>query len=96
MYAWRAPILSARGRGWLVMGSAPVEEMEAALEAGDLDVLHTPEAEEAREGLAMAISFFERAKGSATVQPNPDQEDLSPLVSERELVLPLRRSYKRP
>ena len=99
MDAWRAPILSARGRCWLVMGSAPVEEMEAALEAGDLDVLHTPEAEEAREGLAMAISFFERAKAQATDTimlttgadraeggPSP-RDDVSPLLAEALLVL---------
>ncbi|KAH9893646.1 hypothetical protein C8Q73DRAFT_746305 [Cubamyces lactineus] len=67
MDAWRGPILSARGRCWLVMGSAPVEEMEAALEAGNTEVLHSAEAEEAREGLAMAISFFERAKGQRAI-----------------------------
>ena len=50
MDAWRGPILSARGRCWLIMGSAPVEDMEAALEAGDTEVLHSAEAEEAREG----------------------------------------------
>ena len=97
MDAWRAPILSARGRCWLVMGSAPVEEMEAALEAGDLDVLHTPEAEEAREGLAMAISFFERAKAQATdttmsMSSAPGElggprDDVSPLLAEALLVL---------
>ena len=97
MDAWRAPILSARGRCWLVMGSAPVEEMEAALEAGDLDVLHTPEAEEAREGLAMAISFFERAKAQATdttmsMSSDPGElggprDDVSPLLAEALLVL---------
>ena len=27
-----------------------------------------------------AVTFFERAKGSATAKPNPEQEDLSPLV----------------
>lgn len=101
MDAWRAPILSARGRCWLVMGSAPVEEMETALEAGDLDVLHTPEAEEAREGLAMAISFFERAKaqaadsygygyGHGVAWGSADEgpgDDVSPLLAEALLVL---------
>ncbi|KAM5541295.1 hypothetical protein V8D89_004849, partial [Ganoderma adspersum] len=97
MDAWRAPILSARGRCWLVMGSAPVEEMEAALESGDLDVLHTPEAEEAREGLAMAISFFERAKAQGTdtvmsMSMGPGdhggpRDDVSPLLAEALLVL---------
>ncbi|KAI8985628.1 hypothetical protein BD414DRAFT_515406 [Trametes punicea] len=100
MDAWRGPILSARGRCWLVMGSAPVEEMESALEAGNTDVLHSAEAEEAREGLAMAISFFERAKGqralnlaaAARNESDPDAaagavDDVSPLLVEALLVL---------
>ena len=71
MDAWRAPILEARGRCWLVMGSAPVEEggMEERLERGESGVLHSEEAEEAREGLAMAVSFFERAKGAEESVP---------------------------
>ncbi|KAI0730410.1 hypothetical protein C8Q76DRAFT_613591 [Earliella scabrosa] len=98
MDAWRGPILCARGRCWLVMGSAPVEEMEAALEAGDTEILHSAEAEEAREGLAMAISFFERAKGQVPVHLSALQssgaaasgavmEDVSPLLAEALLVL---------
>ncbi|TFK81206.1 hypothetical protein K466DRAFT_502552 [Polyporus arcularius HHB13444] len=91
MDAWRGPILCARGRCWLVMGSAPVEEMEAALEAGDVEVLHSSEAEEAREGLAMAISFFERAKGQLTPAlvgaQAAQMEDVSPLLAEALLVL---------
>ncbi|KAI9070223.1 hypothetical protein FKP32DRAFT_1558336 [Trametes sanguinea] len=96
MDAWRGPILAARGRCWLVMGSAPVEDMEAALEAGHAEVLHSAEAEEAREGLAMAISFFERAKGQralylARSEADPDAEgavdDVSPLLVEALLVL---------
>ncbi|OSC96678.1 hypothetical protein PYCCODRAFT_1347963, partial [Trametes coccinea BRFM310] len=96
MDAWRGPILAARGRCWLVMGSAPVEDMEAALEAGNTEILHSAEAEEAREGLAMAISFFERAKGQralylARSEANPDAEgavdDVSPLLVEALLVL---------
>ncbi|KAI0351284.1 hypothetical protein OH77DRAFT_1411267 [Trametes cingulata] len=93
MDAWRGPILSARGRCWLVMGSAPVEDMEPALEAGDTDVLHSAEAEEAREGLAMAISFFERAKGQRAVPLSAEDaktgliDDVSPLLVEALLVL---------
>ncbi|KAI0693379.1 hypothetical protein C8T65DRAFT_760617 [Cerioporus squamosus] len=91
MDAWRGPILCARGRCWLVMGSAPVEEMESALEAGDVEVLHSSEAEEAREGLAMAISFFERAKGQLTPAlvgaQAAQMEDVSPLLAEALLVL---------
>ncbi|KAI0630441.1 hypothetical protein C8Q77DRAFT_1063255 [Trametes polyzona] len=97
MDAWRGPILSARGRCWLVMGSAPVEDMEAALEAGQTEVLHSAEAEDAREGLAMAISFFERAKGQRAITLARDAaegasgagavDDVSPLLVEALLVL---------
>ncbi|KAH9912096.1 uncharacterized protein BXZ73DRAFT_107642 [Epithele typhae] len=98
MDAWRAPILSARGRCWLVMGSAPVEDMESALERGDARVLHSAEAEEAREGLAMAVSFFERARGSslglgrtgpgqAAAAGGEGEEDVGPLLAEALLVL---------
>ncbi|KAI0676180.1 hypothetical protein C8Q78DRAFT_963187 [Trametes maxima] len=91
MDAWRRPILCARGRCWLVRGSAPVEDMEPALEAGDADVLHSAEAEDAREGLAMAISFFERAKaqradGDAGAEAG-GADDVSPLLAEALLVL---------
>ncbi|KAI0924171.1 hypothetical protein AcW1_006360 [Taiwanofungus camphoratus] len=78
MEAWRGPLTAARGRCWLVMGSAPVEELEHALESGQTDVLQSAEAEEAREGLTMAISFFERAKGSTSAPA----EDVSPLFAE--------------
>lgn len=57
MDSWRGPITSARGRCWLVMGSAPVEDMEIALENGDMEVLKGREAEDAREGLAMGEYF---------------------------------------
>ncbi|KAI0737278.1 hypothetical protein C8Q80DRAFT_325463 [Daedaleopsis nitida] len=91
MDAWRGPILCARGRCWLVMGSAPVEDMESLLEAGDTEVLHSAEAEEAREGLAMAISFFERAKGQLgfahAYETGQGMEDVSPLLAEALLVL---------
>ena len=73
------------------MGSAPVEDMEPALEAGDTDVLHSAEAEDAREGLAMAISFFERAKGHVPTVTAESRsavmEDVSPLLAEALLVL---------
>ena len=103
MSEWRMSVNAARGRCWLVVGEATAEDMEVMLERGEMEVLHTAEAEEAREGLAIgeffflgemwwgveadlgtfwfeAVTFFERAKGSATAKPNPEQEDLSPLV----------------
>ncbi|EPQ56196.1 hypothetical protein GLOTRDRAFT_39779 [Gloeophyllum trabeum ATCC 11539] len=88
MDAWRGPITSARGRCWLIMGSAKVEELESALERGDEAVLRSEDAEEAREGLAMAISFFERAKGSRTsTMLSEEDEDLQSLLAEALLTL---------
>ncbi|KAJ6561198.1 hypothetical protein DFH09DRAFT_1247801 [Mycena vulgaris] len=63
---WCGPIARARGRCWLVVGTARVEDIEARAEAaeGGWDaegVLDGEEAEEAREGLGRAVEFFERA-----------------------------------
>jgi hypothetical protein len=55
--AWRAPLGAARGRCWLVMGSARADEMEDALERGQVGVLGSKEAEEARAGLGTGESF---------------------------------------
>jgi hypothetical protein len=49
--AWRARVGVARGRCWLVIGSAHADEMEDALERGDTSVLLGKEAEVARTGL---------------------------------------------
>ncbi|KDQ61795.1 hypothetical protein JAAARDRAFT_31273 [Jaapia argillacea MUCL 33604] len=88
MDAWRGSITLARGRCWLIMGSSQVEELEVALDAGDTSVLNSELAEEAREGLAMAISFFERAKGSASSTTiEPDLAELQPLLAEALLTL---------
>ncbi|KAI0782814.1 hypothetical protein C8Q75DRAFT_795724 [Abortiporus biennis] len=85
MNVWRGSVIKARGRCWLVVGSARSEELEDALERGEENVLLSEEAEVAREGLATAISFFERAKGSATLQD--DDEDISPLLAEALITL---------
>ncbi|GLB41532.1 hypothetical protein LshimejAT787_1001320 [Lyophyllum shimeji] len=84
MDAWRGPINSARGRCWLVVGSARIEEIEAAIERGDINLAASEEAQEAREGLAMAVEFFERAKGSASGVSTDEQEDreLKALLAE--------------
>lgn len=78
--AWRAPVTAARGRCWLVMGSAHSEDLEAALEAGKVEVLDGAEAREAREGLAMAVGFFERAKAAEGTAA--EEEDVKPLLAE--------------
>ncbi|KAI0682297.1 hypothetical protein BC835DRAFT_1400880 [Cytidiella melzeri] len=87
MGEWRMAVNMARGRCWLVVGEARAEEMERRLEDGDESVLRGTEAEEARESLAMAVTFFERAKGSATAKPNPELDVLSPLLAEALLTL---------
>ncbi|KAJ8457017.1 hypothetical protein ONZ45_g18486 [Pleurotus djamor] len=84
---WRGSIVRARGRCWLIVGSARAEEIEEALESGDLSVLQSEDAEEAREGLANAISFFERAKGSATSSSDPETQELQPLLAEALITL---------
>ncbi|KAJ7132201.1 hypothetical protein C8R44DRAFT_664501, partial [Mycena epipterygia] len=61
--AWRLPITRARGRCWLVVGTARVEDIEALAEDGEGEgegdgwgkVYDLEEAEEAREGLGRAI-----------------------------------------
>ncbi|KAJ7276184.1 hypothetical protein B0H12DRAFT_1084032 [Mycena haematopus] len=59
---WRGPVTRARGRCWLVVGTAGMEDIEAKAEESDWsEVLDTEEADDAREGLTRAIEFFERA-----------------------------------
>ncbi|KAJ7173588.1 hypothetical protein C8R46DRAFT_1083235 [Mycena filopes] len=73
-------VLRTRGRCWLVVGTARVEDMEA-MAWGDDDaqgqqqnsgVLDSEEAEEAREGLERAVEFFERAKAEMD-EPRDEQ-----------------------
>jgi hypothetical protein len=85
---WRARVVSARGRCSLAIGSAHADELEDALERGDRRVLRSKEAEEARSALAMAISFFDRAKGSASTEsPETSLADMQPLLAEALLSL---------
>ena len=81
MDAWRGPITRTRGRCWLIVGAALAEELEAALEQGEMDVLTSEDAEEARDGLSTAISFFERAKSSATATAVSDPAEARELQS---------------
>ncbi|KAI0249667.1 hypothetical protein BJV78DRAFT_1129183 [Lactifluus subvellereus] len=86
--AWRARIAVARGRCWLAAGSARADEMEDALERDDVRVLQSKEAEDSRAALVMAISFFDRAKGSAsTDSPETSLTDMQPLLAEALLSL---------
>ncbi|RDB18476.1 hypothetical protein Hypma_000319 [Hypsizygus marmoreus] len=89
MDSWRAPINRARGRCWLIVGSAGVDDIEAALERGEVSILESEDAQEAREGLATAISFFERAKSSATVSAlsDPESQEMQTLLAEALLTL---------
>ncbi|KAI0047154.1 hypothetical protein FA95DRAFT_1559410 [Auriscalpium vulgare] len=85
---WRIRITGARGRCWLISGSANVDDIEDALEAGDSSVLLTKDAEEARDGLMKAISFFDRAKGWAfAASSEGDLHELQPLLTEALLSL---------
>jgi len=59
---WRTSILRSKGRCRLVVGSAFAEEVEAALERGEMDVLDSEEADEARADLTLAIELFGRVR----------------------------------
>ncbi|KAI0285639.1 hypothetical protein BC826DRAFT_1109210 [Russula brevipes] len=86
--AWRVRVGVARGRCWLAVGSARADELEDALERGDVSVLLIKEAEEARAGLAMAVSFFDRAKGSASTEScEASLVDMQPWLAEALLSL---------
>ncbi|KAF8643004.1 hypothetical protein AX16_009249 [Volvariella volvacea WC 439] len=94
MDAWRGPITRARGRCWLIIGSAPMEIIEPALERGEDDVLHSERAKEARDGLLQAMEFFEKAKCSTSVVSTESKEqhvkvleELRPLMVEALLTL---------
>ncbi|KAG7087362.1 hypothetical protein E1B28_013335 [Marasmius oreades] len=52
----------ARGRCCLIAGTALAEEFEEALESGEMDVLDSEDAEEAREILTEGVGFLERAR----------------------------------
>jgi len=103
--AWRVRVGAVRGRCWLVIGGARADEMEDALERGEVSVLASKEAEEARTGLntgeyasslvssidqslnlafgrvVAAISFFDRAKGSASTESSDKSlVDMQPWV----------------
>lgn len=54
---WRGAVTRARGRCWLVVGSARAEELEEALDRGNMSVLNTRDAEDAREALTMGASL---------------------------------------
>jgi len=58
MDVWRGPITQARGRCWLIIGSARAEVIEANLEAGDMEVLRSEVAQDAREALTMGKPFI--------------------------------------
>ncbi|KAF9529023.1 hypothetical protein CPB83DRAFT_893978 [Crepidotus variabilis] len=69
---WKGLLARARGRCCLVMGSAKAEELEAALERGEFDVLKSEDAQEGREVLRDAIGYLERAIEAAHDQSIPD------------------------
>ncbi|KAE9405388.1 hypothetical protein BT96DRAFT_852748, partial [Gymnopus androsaceus JB14] len=86
--AWRGPINRARGQCCLIVGTAQAEEFEEALEAGDEAVLHSEDADEAREALADAISFLEKAKSSANATDmDQDDDELQHFLQEALLTL---------
>lgn len=77
--AWCSLILRSRGRCRLIVGSAYADEMETALERGEMDVLKSEEAEEAREDLSLAIGYFEEIKTKEGEDRGSDANDDSEL-----------------
>ncbi|KAJ7904302.1 hypothetical protein B0H14DRAFT_2328264 [Mycena olivaceomarginata] len=88
---WRGPVTRARGRCWLIVGTAGMEEIETrAEESGWDEVLDTEEADEAREGLTRAIEFFDRAAQSAKSEVDADEggdDELQAFLAEALLTL---------
>jgi hypothetical protein len=86
MEVWRAPIARARGRSCLIVGAARAEELEGALESGNIDVLDTEEAEDARDALGSAIGYLEKARelgvGGEEEEDEEDEEELKSLLVE--------------
>lgn len=81
MEAWRAPIARARGRCCLIVGAARAEELEGALESGNMDVLNTEDAEDARDALGCAIGYLEKARELGVGREEEDEEDEEELRS---------------
>lgn len=65
----------ARGRCWLIVGSAYAEGLEGALERGELTVLETEDAEDARDALQSAIDYFTKARGRKEESEQEEIED---------------------
>ncbi|KAJ6516110.1 hypothetical protein C8R45DRAFT_958818 [Mycena sanguinolenta] len=88
---WRGPVARARGRCWLIVGTAGMEEIEAKADESDWDeVLNTEEANDAREGLTRAVEFFERATQSAKSEPGAEEggeDELRAFLAEALLTL---------
>ncbi|KIY46382.1 hypothetical protein FISHEDRAFT_47375 [Fistulina hepatica ATCC 64428] len=71
MASWRVRIARGRGRCWLAVGNARVDDMEvrwegpgdfgALVEAGDPTLLESTAARDARTALRTAVDYFERA-----------------------------------
>lgn len=88
MDLWRGMIMRARGRAWLIVGSARAEAIEDAMEvesdSSASHVLASEEAEDAREGLAKAVEFLERARGSAKREDGGEEAEQD--VEDRKLL----------
>ncbi|KAG6836689.1 hypothetical protein H0H93_004800 [Arthromyces matolae] len=80
MDAWRGPINRARGRCWLLVGTALSEEFETAMEDSAESLTSSPTAKQGREALLKALAFFEKAKGHAVDED--DKKELQDLLAE--------------
>ncbi|KAF8906097.1 hypothetical protein CPB85DRAFT_1224365 [Mucidula mucida] len=62
MNAWRGIISRARGKCWLIAGTACADELEEKLQQGEEDVLDSEDAEDSRIDLGKAIEFLEKGR----------------------------------
>lgn len=66
----------------MIVGAARAEELEGALESGDMDVLNTEDAEDARDTLGCAIGYLEKARELGGDEEEEDREELRSLLVE--------------
>ncbi|KAF9265065.1 hypothetical protein L218DRAFT_986628 [Marasmius fiardii PR-910] len=81
----------ARGRCCLIAGSALSEQFEDALERGEMDVLDSEDAEEAREFLTEAVGFFEKARRGREMEKKDWEKNRKGKGKEKEKKLTRKR-----
>lgn len=87
MDTWKAPITKARARCWLIVGTSRAEELEESLENGEMDILQTEDASDARDALKKAISFLERAVDLTEADDEEETKEFRSFLTEALLTI---------